>query len=379
MKKIFFLSMLILSTITFLTNAQQNCDGTQDQWSNCNTNVSIHLNNSYSWSISRWDSYTSSGWYIRTNQITHPIVIYTTDVVQYTSSGDITNISWSVSNIFASWYQSIENATLSSTDGTKELSLAFIKEIEPYQSNILTIQLDTTAPSIATPVWPNAGILLTGNEIAFSRSDSIDTWIWLSHYVVTISLDPLFANPIQIVTTDSELILSGAMLPAGTLYRYVTSIDYLWNSSVSALQYFHYLEATKPKPTIWWLLNPALPDTSVPPSIDNTPDINLENITSNPILILSNKETLILDSTISLQEIWQISQDLIDQFHQSPSADRWNLPGLLPKTWVRATDIPHRCYYESCMQIDILKQLLYVLVFIMILLISIRLIKKNID
>lgn len=368
--------MLILSTITFLTNAQQNCDGTQEQWSNCNTHVSIHLNNSYSWSIARWDVYLNSGWYLWTNEITHPIIISSTDITQYTSSGDILPITWNLINPFITGYQDIVTITLTSNDGPKELFLNFLKDLEPYQSNILKINLDTTAPTRAVPLSLIDWVLHTWEAVQLERTSSSDSWVWLSHYIVAISLDPYFSNPTYIATTWTSITFPENAVVPWTVYRTITSVDFLWNDSTTVRQYFHYLEASKPKAVFWWVFNPPLSNNQ--PIVNHSiPDIKQENITNNPILILSNNQILILDSTITEIQTQQIFQDLINQFHKSPATNSWTLPGLLPKTWGWSNDIPHTCYYETCLELNMLRQVFYILLLILFLFALRHAMRKN--
>lgn len=201
------------------------------------THVWVMLINSYSWYISRnsWQNNIISSWWLLWTNSTNPsIVVSASTGSNFTISGDIVPTTW----WWSGNYNIITDVILNNWDTTKSLQALFLKDNEPYYSNILYIILDTIAPSPSHIIWPNNNDILSW-IINLSWTASIDQGIWLSHYNVHFSLDPWFLWEVIIPISWDSLQISSSYLPTWTLFRYVESVDILWNSSSSNPYFFH--------------------------------------------------------------------------------------------------------------------------------------------
>ena len=200
------------------------------------THIWIKLINSYSWYISRnsWQNIISSWWLLWTNTTNPSIVVSASTGSQFTLSWDIITTTWE-------WYGNYSNVTnviLNSWDTTKWIQSLFMRESEPYYSNILNIILDKTPPLPSNTLWPNNNDILSG-IIFLSWTDSIDQGIGLSHYNVHFSLDPWFLWDIIITTSWNNLQIPSSNLPEWTIFRYIQAVDILWNTYSNNPNFFH--------------------------------------------------------------------------------------------------------------------------------------------
>ncbi len=200
------------------------------------TNIRLGIYNSYQWSITiqPWEHTVQFWWNTRTNENTLWIIIWASTGSAYT----ITGISPTISTIWSGIYQHNHNITLQSTDWAQTIYGSFIRNTEPYSTN-LNIMIDRSAPSSAFLLQPISNTIISG-DITLSRSPSIDNGIGLSHYKIHLSLDAWFLGETILITSGTSLVINTNNLPIWTLFWYVESIDYLWNSSNSSASFFHH-------------------------------------------------------------------------------------------------------------------------------------------
>lgn len=200
-------------------------------------NIWIRIVNSYSgWiNFSTWQNIVLS-W---VNQwINTPLIsidVSATTWSEFTLDWDINivNFSWVGMYTLPVWTQ------LDIWDGPKVIHSYFLKDhIEPYQWNDLEIYLDETSPSLPTIIWPLQNTIVNWS-VWLSWNNSTDIWIWFSHYIVHMSLDPGFLGETTVVSSSNSLNFGSGTLPIGTLFWYVEAVDYLWNSVATVPSFFH--------------------------------------------------------------------------------------------------------------------------------------------
>lgn len=202
-----------------------------------NTEVSVRLYNSYSWSIafnSGTINRTLSWWSIRVGQ---PYSLIDTTA----SSSSTYSISGWIMSYTGQWSWVYTNPTFINLgwEWVHTLQAEFNKLWEFVYSNTLTIYTDYTAPSqpITTSIPDNT--LFTASTWSLSRSPSTDTWVWLAGYLIYISLNPSFSGIVPLRVTGTNRSFASADLPSATIFYKITAIDYLGHESSSTIHYFH--------------------------------------------------------------------------------------------------------------------------------------------
>jgi hypothetical protein len=138
-------------------------------------------------------------------------------------------------------------------DGPKYLQALFEQWYEPLNSQILFYMLDTTPPSIPNLLGPLDNTIVSSWSIVdIWWWSSIDVGVGLSWYRLYFSLHPSFVWATVVTTTSTTIQFLPNTLPAGTIYWYVESVDYLWNISTSLPWFFHYIAPTLISPGWWW-------------------------------------------------------------------------------------------------------------------------------
>ncbi len=200
------------------------------------TPVSINIINSYSGTIERasGQNIVYSGNHLWTNQNNLTLTISATTWSNFTLNGDVNYLTWQ----WTGNYYIPKVITVATGDGIKTVQALFMRESEPYYSNALDIILDTTPPILSTILWPVNNSILSW-IILFSRTDSSDLGIWLSHYNIHIALDPGFLGGITIPVSWNNLQVTSSLLPQWTLFWYSEAVDFLWNSITTSPTFFH--------------------------------------------------------------------------------------------------------------------------------------------
>lgn len=200
--------------------------------------VGVRLYNSYSWNIDYYNSNIwqfATWWNIYVSNIYNQVAINATDTSIYTISGDISTGSlwWWSGN-----YSNTQWIYLTNGDGEKYIQSNFLKIAEFYDSNIIKFVLDQTPPTKPSIIWPSMWSLQT-SLVNFERTASIDTWVWFSWYYLYFSLNPNWPYTKVWAWSQSGYSIDGNLLPSGTIYRYVSAIDNLWNTSDPVYWFFH--------------------------------------------------------------------------------------------------------------------------------------------
>jgi hypothetical protein len=224
--------------------------------SNGTTNIKLSIYNSYSGHIRflPGQNIVNIGWSLWTNDDSLSINISATTGSSFTINGDI------ITPIAGNWiglYSIAESLELSTGDGIKNIQTSFMKGTEPYTHHT-SITVDTISPTQANLISPDNNSTVSGNVI-FTRSQSTDSGIWLSHYKIHYSVDPWFLSETTIVSSWNTLQIAENNIPLWILYRYVESVDLLGNNTNSVVKLFeHALGAvvvnpinTTPSSWIW--------------------------------------------------------------------------------------------------------------------------------
>jgi hypothetical protein len=213
------------------------------------TSVNVQIFNSYSWSVSRATGqniiYSWGAYWTNQNNLT---------VIVSATTGSNFILSGSISTLTGQWtgaYQLARNIILYNWDGAKSLQALFIRWHEPYDSNVLNIMLDTTAPSLPIVSWPITNSLLTW-VLPFARTASSDSGIGFSHYNIHISLDPWFLGKVVIPISWNSIDILSSDLPQWTLFWYIEAVDLLWNSTQTSPQFFHNWRSSAISWWWWW-------------------------------------------------------------------------------------------------------------------------------
>lgn len=237
------------------------------------TEIRLGIYNSYQWSITiqPWENIVQLWWNIRTKENTLWIIIWANTWSSYT----ITGISPITTNIWSGMYQHNHNITLQSIDWPQTIYGLFLKDTEPYSTN-MNIMIDRSAPSSAFLLQPISNTIISG-DITLSRSPSIDNGIGLSHYKIHLSLDAWFLWETILISSGNSLSINKNDLPLWTLFWYVEALDYLWNKSISSPSFFHNQAFStvddNPSDGGW---------SGIPIIIDNNSSSSGDETTSNP-------------------------------------------------------------------------------------------------
>lgn len=212
------------------------------------TSMQIEITNSYTGSITllphtgMWliDN-QSNRW---TNQDQARLKISAEKTTTYYLSWDMQQ--WPISGS-GSWDYSQEyTVDLTTGQAEHQFMLQFMSNNEPLVVNTPTIIVDKYIPSTPQLLIEN-NIIITW-DINISRSASTDTWIGLSHYIVLMWLTPNINNMVALIISRTNLVLTSANIPNGTIYRTVIAIDQLGNMSEYIIWYIHH---TLPTITDW--------------------------------------------------------------------------------------------------------------------------------
>lgn len=334
--KITFLYIIYIVWLFGYANAQV-CNNAS--WINCNTptQLQVRLYNSYSWQINyysgNWWQF-SSWWNIYVSHLQNQVLVSATDSSIYNMSWDLS--TWSI------WagsgnYTNLQNVNFTSWDWDKFLQANFLKVAEFYYSNTLKFILDQTPPNKPVISWPSIWSTQTSN-IHFDWSDSYDTWVWFSWYYIYFSLNPNWPYTKIWIWNNSQFDISSDLLPSGTMYRYVTAVDYLWNTSDPVYWFFH-----NKFPTI-------LNGESYNPSQINThSDLYPENQEKNHF-VADVKDIESWDCNIhwyddfadckaTLDDKYILKNKLYENYFETKWAleEKWLLPLALPNSWVDAS------------------------------------------
>lgn len=210
---------------------------------NSNSQIGVTIINSYSGSIAWWPSANviSSGGY-------------------YWSSGtqtfiNVTASTWSLYTLYGwtailtgvgTWsYTNTELILLWSGDYSTSFQAEFLRDFEPYSSNILELKVDRTAPSIPIILSPiNNTVVSSSSPLTIEWTNSIDSGIGTLGYWIHLSLHPSFIGESLLWVTNTWTQIPPNSIPAWTVYWYIEAVDILWNSSQSSAWFFHYSAPT---------------------------------------------------------------------------------------------------------------------------------------
>jgi len=154
----------------------------------------------------------------------------------YTVTGDIITAisSWTIGALYVYPY-------LSWSDGAKNIYVTFTNTSWEVVSKIITVYLDTTAPSIPTLTSPISGGTASW-VFTLTWSASTDAGVGISWYQYFVSTTGNFSSLAKsgFTTSTSAAIANMELGTTGTFYRYVKPLDILGNSWVTAIQSFIY-------------------------------------------------------------------------------------------------------------------------------------------
>ncbi len=231
-----------------------------------NIDIALTLYNSYSGSISLVTTgYTTGGTtYLTSTWITLDISANNTSTREI--MGDMLQ-SFTGDGVWS--YVDTVNTFLIDGDGPKVVTGIYFKGIEFLYPTPLLLYIDTTPPTMPLGLTP----LLNGNTyespIIFNRSPSFDAGAGVEAYRVIYDTSPSFTSPTVYTSSITTQAVPWNLIPLGTIYRYVESIDHVGNSIAWFPLYFKHvlppINKTWGKNTVpWFLTDPILPPEEVP-------------------------------------------------------------------------------------------------------------------
>lgn len=151
-------------------------------------------------------------------------------------------LTWWVDGIWT-WngvwsYNKNQFTILSWSDGLKYIYSDYVNMWGIYSTGIVSVGLDRVWPSKAKISFTSWAIYQQPFTITWKDAD-IDTWVGWSKYIIHIALDPNFASEIKKDLYTESYYLDTSKFPLGTIWRYIESVDHLWNSTPSEVFYFH--------------------------------------------------------------------------------------------------------------------------------------------
>lgn len=278
--------------------------------------IGLQIVNSYSgwidFSSGQNMIYSGWSWWTDSNQIL--LQISATTGSAFTISWDVVSSSW-----VGSWGYSLAfPIQLSSGDGNKLIQSEFLRDAnEEYMSNIVSINLDQTPPSASTLQTPALYSTVSPGMVFFSWTPSIDNGAGTSHYKLHISPDPGFLWGLTLPIYDTNTSIYSTNLSTGMLFRYVESMDYLWNSSSSSISSFINTVQSLPTPP------PPTPVTTTWES--RAWGGNIETPESPSI----TRDKLPIQEPIMSRQIGKLMRWIINH-NKSEGLDYYNIHELLP-------------------------------------------------
>lgn len=327
--------------------------------------ISVTIYNSYSGSLVRssGNALIYSGSQARTSGHALSVDVSATTGSSYTISGSATSVSGSGLGA----YTQSHTLAMDANDVFSSFQAHFLRDLEPYDSNILTVIIDRTPPSLPVRVWPiNNSTLFASGIVTLEWSSSVDTGVWLQGYWLYMSLHPSLSGATRIRVPSQSIQFTPNSLPLWTLYWYVEAVDYLGNSTHNTIapSYFHYGTSTIVPigsgyaggwAWWWWLIVDDCPGWDLSSSYYDMSCISSDTLTtwSTTITLPSTGTTtwtLIYDIET---EGWETSLGLWTSNTQEPVlSSNWSasvfVPGdLLKKTLVEGYNIAQRNKYIS--------------------------------
>lgn len=300
----------------------------RESQSSLDTSVSVRIVYDFNWYIKRWRAvwdqfFTWNIW--RTNDPNIYVKVWADKTSSYQLTWWILP-QWSWAGIWN--YNTNQFTILSGADGIKYIYSDYTHIWGIYYTWVVPVWLDRTWPSKAKINFTSWAIFNEPFTITWTDAN-IDTWVWREKYIIHIAMDPEFKSEIKKNLYTESYYLDTSKFPLGTIWRYIESVDYLWNSTPSDVQYFH---NTLPSIPNHWA--PNIPDDLRDYYGQITSDRNIQDISTWK---LQNIFDIFIKTgsggTIKYTED-DIKAILIYNYLTHGVAEHWEIPTWVPKTWV---------------------------------------------
>lgn len=226
MNKYIYLIVSLLCTVALSIS-------TQTVFANTLRNVDIQLwvIHWYSWTLSFIENYYFDGSHFYTSGSSVDLSLGATETSSYTlSANNISVDSWSWT-----WdYITTLSAPLLWPDWIFNFQAWFTNaDNERVQSNILTIEKDTTPPTVVDQLSVQVGQAWENIWIMVSRDPSSDSGAWIGLYTVVFASDETLVSTVQFTTTGASLVIDTILIPDWYTTIQIIAFDNVWNSSRS--------------------------------------------------------------------------------------------------------------------------------------------------
>ena len=296
----------------------------EDLW----TSVSVRITNDFVWYIKRWQSLWSQ-FFTWGKRWTSTPNIYVRAWANRTSSYQLSWwITWSWAWGWVDTYDKSQFTILSWDDGTKYIYVDYTTIRGKYHTWVVSVGLDRIWPSRPNVSFMSWVIMNSPFIISWDDGD-IDTWVGREKYIIHISLDPNFLWEIKKDLYTENYYIDTNDLPLGTIRWYIETVDYLWNSTPSAVQYFH-----NTLPSIPNHQSPNIPDDMKNYYWKIDSDKSIQDISTWTIKNIFDIMTNPSDTWTKVIYDDNIKSILIYNYLVHGVADTWIIPTWVPKSWV---------------------------------------------